>query len=111
MAKKGLKTDSKGRFVPGTRGGPGRGNVKKEEPVDFWDLTEQVILRDLRSSDPGIRQKALATYLKWRTLKDKADEALKAKSTLSQEMMEALGLGIAARSEDEAEVIDDLRED
>jgi hypothetical protein len=63
--------DIKGRFIRGGPPGPGRGKRSDDiERLDFWDATEQMIRRDLKSKNEGTRLKAVALYFKWKVMKE-----------------------------------------
>ena len=53
--------DEKGRFVSGSKGGPGRGN-RKQKKISI-DEIEQALQQDLRSKDPKIRHPAVKLLL------------------------------------------------
>jgi len=53
------KRDAKGRFLPGSPGGPGR---KARKPITFSDI-EQSLQDDLRDKDPKIRHNATKLLL------------------------------------------------
>jgi len=93
-----LERDEKGRFVPGCSGGPGRekqsDNSDDLDDLDFWDATESMLRKDMKSDNDSTRQRAVATYLKWKTMKDVFDEKNKGKNSgvYSPEVLELLKL-------------------
>lgn len=92
------KRDEKGRFVPGCVGGPGRGkesdNLDELDDLDFWDATENMLRKDMKSDIDSTRQRAVATYLKWKTMKDVFDEKNKGENSgvYSPEVLELLAM-------------------
>ena len=92
------KRDEKGRFVPGCVGGPGRGkesdNLDELDDLDFWDATENMLRKDMKSKNDTTRQRAIATYLKWKTMKDDYDKKNKDRGSgiYSPEVLEFLKL-------------------
>jgi len=77
--KKEKKRDDQGRFMPGSKGGPGRGYRKKSE-IDLDTLAkltdlnaaEALIRHDMTSGDYRIRQKATAEMIRLLRFKDAA---------------------------------------
>ena len=70
--KKASQKDTKGRFLPGWSGGPGRGKKKELElpPFNFLEELEKVVAKGMRSND-------LADNLKAAGLGSKFEEIFK----------------------------------
>ena len=77
--KKASQKDTKGRFLPGWSGGPGRG---KKTKADVLEEIENVITDGMRSTDLGDRLKAAALAFKFEAIK-KPDEKLMSDSDLA----------------------------
>ena len=65
------KRDEKGRFVSGSKGGPGRGN-RKQKKISI-DEIELALQQDLRSKDPKVRHPAVKLLLMLRRQEKKPD--------------------------------------
>ena len=63
--------DEKGRFVSGSKGGPGRGN-RKQKKISI-DEIEQALQQDLKSKDPKVRHPAVKLLLMLRRQENKPD--------------------------------------
>jgi len=85
--------NEKGHFVKGHAGGPGRG--KKKIKIDFSDLdnlevAEKLIMRDIYSSVPAIRQKAYSSLIQLTKLKQLVAKKPKQYEGLSPIMREII---------------------
>ena len=88
-----LERNEKGHFVKGCSGGPGRG--KKKVKIDFSDLdnlevAEKLIMRDIYSSVPAIRQKAYSSLIQLTKLKQLVAKKPKQYEGLSPIMREII---------------------
>jgi hypothetical protein len=71
-AKPHKKRDEKGRFLPGSKGGPGRGK-KKHKAIDDLDI-EAGLKKDMRSRDYKQRHQAIKLYMAWIKMRMETEE-------------------------------------
>ena len=71
-AKPDQKRDEKGRFLPGSKGGPGRGN-KKYKAIDDLEI-EVALRRDIKSQDYKQRYQAIKLYMAWKKMRMETKE-------------------------------------
>lgn len=91
-------TEKRLLFQKGGPGGPGRGH-KSNKPdedeidgLDFWEATEKMIRKDLESGNEATRLKAVALYIKWKTLKEAHEKGVnKGKTPLDPAVAEIIG--------------------
>ena len=85
--------NEKGHFVKGSSGGPGRGNKKIKNDfsdLDNLEVAEKLIMRDIYSSVPAIRQKAYSSLIQLTKLKQLVAKKPKQYEGLSPIMREII---------------------
>ena len=78
--------DEKGRFISGSKGGPGRGN-RKQKKISI-DEIELALQQDLRSKDPKVRHPAVKLLLMLRRQENKPDADTEILDPVLQRMYE-----------------------
>ena len=103
VSKGNPKRDEKGRFLPGSPGGPGR---KAKEPITLAKI-EESLQDDLKSTDPKIRQGAVKLLLTLRKagLSDESEKI----TLLDPRLQRALGVAMSGILEDPdiSEILDE----
>ncbi|MDH3719983.1 MAG: hypothetical protein OET07_14860 [Desulfobacteraceae bacterium] len=96
--------DAKGRFLPGSPGGPGR-SIRAKKPISFAKI-EQSLQDDLKSTDPKVRHPATKILLALRKagLSDDSEEV----TLLDSRLKRVFGVALSSILEDsDIEVLDE----